>query len=42
VLAVVCSFLSVCELGRLACVSRRFTERTLTHAAGWRAAVAYR
>ena len=30
VLAIVCRFLGPRELGRLACVSRRFTERTLT------------
>eukprot|EP01046_Picozoa_sp_COSAG06_P033487 COSAG06_NODE_3421_length_5370_cov_8.010245_3_plen_188_part_00 len=30
VLAVVCSFLALRELGRLACVARRFTEPTLT------------
>ena len=33
VLAVVCRFLGVRELGRLARVSRRFTERTLTERA---------
>ena len=33
VLAVVCCFLGLRELGRLACVSRRFTERTLTEPA---------
>ena len=33
VLAIVCRFLGPRELGRLACVSRRFTERTLTSAA---------
>lgn len=33
-LAVVCRFLGVRELGRLACVSRRFTERTLTEPDG--------
>ena len=29
VLAIVCCWLGLCELGRLACVSRRFTARTL-------------
>eukprot|EP01043_Picozoa_sp_COSAG02_P090826 COSAG02_NODE_27628_length_605_cov_1.592885_1_plen_131_part_10 len=33
-LAVVCSFLGVRELGRLACVSRRFAERTDLGGAG--------
>lgn len=33
-LAVVCRFLGARELGRLACVSRRFTERTLTEPGG--------
>jgi hypothetical protein len=34
VLAVVCSFLALRELGRLACVARRFTEPTLTEPGG--------
>lgn len=34
VLAVVCSFLGPRELGRLACVARRFTEPTLTEPGG--------
>ena len=33
-LAAVCRFLGVRELVRLACVSRRFTERTLTEPGG--------
>ena len=33
-LAVVCSFLGPRELGRLACVARRFTEPTLTEPGG--------
>ena len=34
VLAVVCSFLALRELGRLACAARRFTEPTLTEPGG--------
>ena len=34
VLAVVCSFLALRELGRLACAARRFTEPTLTDPGG--------
>eukprot|EP01046_Picozoa_sp_COSAG06_P002008 COSAG06_NODE_67_length_26084_cov_784.027670_23_plen_210_part_00 len=34
ILAVVCSFLALRELGRLACVARRFTEPTLTEPGG--------
>lgn len=33
-LAVVCSFLDLLELGRLACAARRFTEPTLTEPGG--------
>jgi hypothetical protein len=33
-LAVLCSFLGLRELGRLACVARRFTEPTLTEPGG--------
>ena len=33
-LAVICRFLSVRELGRLACVSRRFTRPTMTEPGG--------
>ncbi len=34
VLAIVCRFLGLRDLGRLACVSRRFSERTLTEKGG--------
>ena len=34
ILAIVCNFLGVRELGRLACVARRFTQPTLTEPGG--------